>query len=648
MPLNRFSPAICFLALCVATTAATNAMTDDEAMAASESRAAAEAGAAAETPEKTAEKARFADTLEVLEAQSGRTATATTVSRDEVARQRAVVVYDALDKTPGLHLRSRLGATGAGLSRLTIRGNGASGPAGLAVFVDGRPDASVSFAHPTPSAHGVEAIEAIEVIHGPSPVLHGPGKTGVVNITTRRPGPGWGGSLQLSGGSHSTVESSLAAGYGWDRGYLRVSGSHRETDGHNPASDARVNAGSFRAGFSLTDSWELELGAGVTDDHFSVFGPFFVPGPFGNPGTTDIDLRQTVADVKLSGDLDGVDASFQIWHDDLKPESQVLRPGVRRGEVSESGLRIKTDLDAGAATSLTVGLDLLAAEARNTPGVPPGRPEQDESLTEIGPYVFAEHRLSDRTELRGGVRLVDHSDYGTEPVAEIGVIRHLATRPDAASTLRVRATRGYQSPTLQQLFGVFRGGPAGLANPDLEPEILNQYEIGFYCSQGGWGLDLVAFLQEGSDLIQVTAGRLQNSSEYSHPGFEGRFAWSGGRQLTLDLGATWLDLEDNVLSVPDTTIDLGLLYAPAALGSRDATLRLGARWADGFSDRITGQAPVTELDSYFVADLKLRMRAWESVFAFLEIENLTDESYQTVASIPMPGRSVYAGVTVDF
>ncbi len=611
---------------------------------------AAEPEARAADADSDADKPGFAESIDVVETQGTRTSTATVVSREEIETRRASVVYDALDKSPGLHLRSRLGATGAGLSRLTIRGNGAAGPAGLAVFVDGRPDSSVSFAHPAPSAHSLESVEQIEVIHGPSPVLHGAGKTGVINITTGRPGPGWSGSLRFSGGSHDTAESFLSAAYGWDGGYLRVGGAYRSTDGHNPASDARIANGNVRLGLALGERWELELGAGRTDDHFSVFGPFFVPGPFGNPGTEDIDLVQTVADVKLRGAFANVDTSIQLWYDDLDPTSQKLRPGVRRGEVSESGLRFKARLCEQRATSLIVGLDVLRAEAKNTPGVPPRRPEQDESLTEVGPYVFVDHRVSDRLRLRGGARLVDHSDYGSEPVAEAGLVYQLddGGSPAESSSLRVRATRGYQSPTLQQLFGLFRGGRAGLANPELEPETLNQYEIGYHRRADRWELDVVAFLQDGSDLIQAVAGKLRNSGEFSHPGFEGRLAVQASPRVRLDLGATLLDLEDNILSVPDTTVDFGLTYRPAGLRARDGALTLLGRWADGFADRITPQAPVVQLGSYFVADLKFRLRTWDDGYVFVEVDNLTDEEYQTVAGIPMPGLTGFAGLTVDF
>jgi hypothetical protein len=41
-----------------------------------------------------------------------------------------------------------------------------------------------AFAHPIPQAHSWENLAGIAVIHGPSPVLHSSGNTGVVHIRT--------------------------------------------------------------------------------------------------------------------------------------------------------------------------------------------------------------------------------------------------------------------------------------------------------------------------------------------------------------------------------------------------------------------------------------------------------------------------------
>lgn len=89
--------------------------------------------------------------------------TMTVIDKEEIEDKHSSVAYDVLETQPGLHVVRRLGMTGAGLSRLTIRGNGGVGPAGIQVYVDGRPDSSVSFTHPAPAALSLENTNRIEV-----------------------------------------------------------------------------------------------------------------------------------------------------------------------------------------------------------------------------------------------------------------------------------------------------------------------------------------------------------------------------------------------------------------------------------------------------------------------------------------------------
>ena len=58
---------------------------------------------------------------------------ATIVNQQEKENKRSAVPFDVLETKPGLNVVNRLGMTGSGLSRLTIRGNGGVGPAGIQI-----------------------------------------------------------------------------------------------------------------------------------------------------------------------------------------------------------------------------------------------------------------------------------------------------------------------------------------------------------------------------------------------------------------------------------------------------------------------------------------------------------------------------------
>ena len=580
-------------------------------------------------------------------------AVVTTVAGAALEQRHVTVAYEALEMQPGLHLVSRLGLTGTGLSRLTIRAAGSDGPAGLQVYVDGRPDPTVTFAHPIPQAHSLENVERIEAIHGPSPVLHGSGNTGVINIRSVEPRRGRSGYLRLSGGSWGTSENFARVGYGGERAFVDVSGTYRRTDGYIADTDGWVAGGKLRVGYRFTERWRLAVGASHNRDHFSVFGPFFVPGPFGNPGQRDLDLAQTAGDVTLDGRLGAVSTSLQLWGDDLDPRSQVLPAGAKRADVREVGLRSRSSFAPWTGGNLIFGADVLRASARNTPPMPLGGPELDVHVTEIGPYAFVEQAISPLLTVSGGVRYTDHSGYGSEPSGEAGVV----IRPSGGSaasafrgtTFRARAVRGFQSPTLQQLFGVFGGGLGGPANPGLEPERVGQFEVGVNQRFHSWGIDAVAFVQDGSNQITTPPGELRNTGEFSRRGVEAQLNALVSTDILLSVGVTALDLSENVLRVPENTLDFAITYKPLMLRPQNVSVSLEARRASRTFDRaLAANSPLVRLDDYLVANAKLRLRVRGGVHGFVEVDNFTNEDFQTVLGVPMPGRGGFAGISAEF
>lgn len=593
--------------------------------------------------------------------QAQRADTATVITQEDLEEKRSAVAFDVLENQPGLNVVRRLGMTGAGLSRLTIRGNGAVGPAGIQIFVDGRPDATVSFAHPTPSALGLAEVNHIEVIHGPSPVLHGSGKTGVVNIVTAKPEPGLHSHLELSYGGFSTHEHFGGVSYGGNDGYARLSFSNRGTDGDNPDSDADVESYSFKGSYQLNDVFNVAFTAARNEDSFEVFGSYFVPGPFTDPRTPSLDLTQTVLDLTLNANWDNLSSSLKFFTDELDPRSQFLDLGEERADVQEKGLRFKTIWSISRHTSLTAGIDYLEAQADNSP-VPGPAPllrvpqaRVHEEIEERGIYAFINHALSDSTSISGGIRNTNHSEYGDVGSAEIGF--QYAPEAMRGSTFRARATRGYQSPTLQQLFGIFRGGRRGPANAELDPEIIKQFEVGFNKIFTKGNFDLVAYTQKGEDLIQAPASPpppppdILNAIDYTNHGIEAKLHYALTGSINAMFGVTVSDFEHDTnrfLRVPEKTFDMGITYRHSYKKENDITASLFGRYADDTIDIPFGAATQVNLDSYFVADLKISYAVNNNAKIFFGIDNITDENYELVSGIPSPSRSVYGGVSLRY
>lgn len=640
---------------------------------------------AAVTADAVAEDGSTFETTPVDQAQ--RTDTVKIVDQQEIEDKRSSVAYDVLETKPGLSVVRRLGLTGAGLSRLSIRGNGVVGPAGLQVYVDGRPDATVSFAHPTPSALSTADIESIEVISGPSPVLNGSGKTGAVNIKTADPKKGLHGFIESSYGMYETTQNFASVSYGDEFGYVRVGGSFRSTDGSNPDSDAEIGNINFKGKIQIDEVWDVTFAAARNEDSFNVFREFFVPGPFTDPRTQTLDLTQTVADFTINADFGNVVSSLKFFFDDLTPRSQVVDFPEQRANVEEKGFRFKTAWAVSDQTNIITGVDFLRADAENSPVLPPfGGPQLSiprnrvhEELDELSFYVFAEQALTNSISVSGGIRHIEHSEYGDEQAGELGIlfVPQISDPSNLfhASSFRARATRGYQSPTLQQLFGVFRGGRTGPANPSLGPEIVYQYEVGFNKAFRQGSFDIVAYFQDGDDLIGLPARPTRNPNfpppppflpppdilndvEYENYGLEATLQYSLTANLDAMIGVSLNDFDqatNRFLRVPEKTVDFGVIYRTSVVRNNDLSISLYGRYAmDTFDVAFTPdfppalpRAPREKLDDYFVADLKVNFEANDNTRLFFGIDNITDEDYELVDGIPGTPLSVYGGIRLQ-
>ncbi len=594
-----------------------------------------------------------ADTVRVIGYTNYSIATITKISSEEIANRNVSVAYDAIDGVPGFHVTQRLAFTGAGLTRLAIRGAGSAGPSGLLVFIDGRPDPTVTFVHPAPQAHNAQDIEVIEIVRGPSPVLYGSGNTGVVNIRTKTPALGWSGHLQASGGSFGTTKNFASLNYGGEKGYFSSDFTYRRTDGYLDDTDAWVGGGTVRLMYKIADQWRVKLSAGQTVDHFAVFGKFSVPGPFGNPGTTDLDLTQTVGDISLEGKLGNINTSLLLWGDALEPRSQVIPDGAEPADIAESGLRFAANASPWPSGNIVVGLDALRASAKNTPALPPTNTFVDVNISELGPYLFFEQNASPFLTISGGVRPTNHSEYGSDLSFEGGLVLkpggNNSTSPLKDTRFNARITRGFQSPPLQQLFGVFKGTVKGPANPELGPAHVTQLEGTLQQKFGAATISVTGWIQDGKDQIIIVAPppELQNAGEFSHKGIEAILRLRPGKRVMIDAAMTRYSHSESVLRVPWNTFDFALRIKPEALENRDLTLSLYGTYSSKINDA-AADGSIVRLEDYFVASAKVRMKVAKNIYGFIEAENLTNKTYETILGIPMPERSVYGGGSIHW
>lgn len=581
-----------------------------------------------------------------LKDQALRPETFTHFSLEELRRSDEMSPYEFFKHEPGVNL-TQGHALGFGLrnpvaGRIQIRGIGRkAGPVdfsvrGVLLLMDGVPDFSVTHGHPLPDMFSRSYVEEVEVVKGPSSVRHGWAQAGAVLMRSRDPQViGSSGYAQGSIGAWNTTQNQAHYNYRWDEGFVQVSGSYRQTDGHRPnsateAADGRVRfahrlgedvnfVGTVRGG---TNSWEI-------------------PGPIGGSPGVGGDNDWVIGDVGLRAKPGAWDVTAKLWAFDAQVE---FEDGLKEPNAAQGG-RIKAETEAWDGGTLLLGTDVMRYTV--------GRGFEDDVSTttspaEVAPYVWMEHQ-TDRWTFTSGLRFTYNDQFGEDVSPEVGAV----FRPADATAIRGRVAHGFRAPNAFE-FAFF-----DTRNPDLEATDLWQYELGWNQGLGQhFRLDLVGWVQAGDNMIQAvfdpTVGdvRNRNTGEFDHRGAEAQLSYVHPSGVHAGLGGAVMDLDDDTALVPLNTLDFEVGYRGPAF-----RLALDGRWATELHQRDDSEQ---RLPNYVVANLSSAYRLRNGLALNLRVENLFDEDYwlfqqpvngqlptedDLTGAWTMPGIAVFGGLS---
>lgn len=227
--------------------------------------------------------------------------------------------------------------------------------------------------------------------------------------------------------------------------------------------------------------------------------------------------------------------------------------------------------------------------------------------------------------------------------------------------------RAFRSPSIAELF--FKkelfGGFDFVYNPNLKPEEMVSYEVGFMKQyKDRFTIDFSAFINEYDNLIQyVNIGggiygpfQVQNIANSQIKGFEFMIDYKADAYLFsrylgyhFNFNYTYMDARD--LS-PKRTEDF-LPYKPSHLLNFSADLN----YRD-FYFNVTGKY-VSKIDedlfykyeepkAYFVVDTKLSKKISSKFTVFFAVSNLFDVQYQELERTQAPNRNFNSGVSIEF
>ena len=550
------------------------------------------------------------------------TRTLTIITRDRIAQLPVHSIADVLRLTGSVDVRAR-GERGA-QTDFAVRG---ANFGQMLVLVDGvRLNDAQSGHHNGDIPVPLDAVERIEVLHGPGSSLFGADAFGgTINVITRKDVRGASGAIEtgsfglvagrgLVGMARSGVSQTLSASVD------RSSGFMFERDYVMAAVTSRTSIRE-RSAVSVSYLWK-DFGAN---------------GFYGNAPSHEWTSQTLVAADHRFGSWAGWQVGGNVsyrTHGDrfLFNVLGTSAPNRHRTHATIGSMRASRNMSGGA--SATAGIEGGADWIRsNNLG--------NHTTQRVSGFGEWRQALSATTQFDASLRVDRYTEFGTAWSPSLGV----GWWPSAALRLRASAGRAFRVPTFTERY---YSDPANFARPEVHAETAWAGDAGAdVFLPSGWTLGATLFGRLDHDVIDwlratpAERWRTYNIRDVDTLGVE----LTAGKTLAggtfLQVAYTGLDVQAaGVTQLSKYVLD----YAPhafsaAAVVPLPAGLRVAPRIEFKRRTRSTGQSEYTALD--------LRVsRRFGTYEVRVDGSNLGDAVYQEVLGVAMPGRAVSVSLAV--
>jgi iron complex outermembrane receptor protein len=551
------------------------------------------------------------------------TRTLTVITRDQIERLPVNSIADVLRLTASVDVRAR-GERGM-QTDFAIRG---ANFGQMLVLVDGiRLNDAQTGHHNGDIPVPLDAVERIEILHGPGSSLFGADAFGgTINVITRGDAAPASGLIQA--GSHGLVAGRGQVGFARPNVRQTLAASVDRSSGF--MFERGFAAASASAQTSIGDRSRL-LASYLWKD-FGANG-FYGPAP----------SHEWTNQMLLAADHDlgtwagwGIDGnlSYRTHGDHFLYD--VLRPGVAENRHRTHAVLgvVRASRGVGNRASFTAGAEAGADWVRSTNL---GN-HQTKRVSAFGEW---RHAVNANTQFDASLRVDRYTEFGTAWSPAIGI----GWWPAASVRLRGSTSRAFRVPTFTERF---YSDPANWARPEVGPEAAWASEGGadLILSQG-WMLSATVFGRLDHDVIDwlrasaAERWRTYNIRDVDTVGVEmtarktfanGSFMQAGYTALDVQAAAV-TQLSKYVLDYAPHSVAVGAAFAVP--GAVQVTPRLEYR----HRTRFTGTS------DYALLDLRVsrRFRMYE---VRLEATNLGDATYQEIVGVAMPGRAVALSLAV--
>ena len=529
------------------------------------------------------------------------------------------------------------GVSNGGAGHIKLRGVGGDRASAVLMMVDGRPQFAGIYSHHIADFYDKEYVDRIEVLRGPGSVLYGSNAmAGAINVITKNAKKdGVATTLQSQYGSYNTWLSSITNTVRYGRFSSLVSLSYDRTDGTVDNFGFSQADGYAKVGYDFSDKWKGSLD--YTLMNFRGDDPIYPT--LADPESTDIyhqNITRGEAGMTISDSYGSTSGAARIYYN--YGNHFVDDPRHFHSKDDRFGVLLYQNFTPWKNAGATVGFDFdLYSGAIPVSG---GNSHTEGSLstisrkriTEYSPYVTLSQTLAgDIVSLSAGVRMANSDRFDTQWIPQFG----FSLNPGREWTVKGNLAMGYRNPSFRELY-LYR-----MANPDLEPEKMMNYEI----SAGKkfsryFSLDLTAYYSKGDNMIQTVDMKNQNTGRFINKGIE-----VSARSHPVDnlwLTATYSYLHTslrNLVGAPKNQYFLGVEWNPWKFLNIAADLKGtgGLYVADDYKHQ-----------EYALLNLKVTYEIFRYVSVFLRLENITDARYTINRGYEMPGITALGGFRLRF
>lgn len=544
-------------------------------------------------------------------------------------------------RVPSLFVSERnifgFGTSTGGSGGIKIRGVGGSPTNGVLMMVDGQPQFAGIYSHHVADFYETEHVDRVEVLRGPGSVLYGSNAMGgVINVVTRNADKdGVRTTLSSQYGSYNTWRSSLVNTVRVGRFSSLVSLGYDRTDGTEEHFDFNQKSLYAKIGYDFNRRWKVSADYSLVN----FIGNDPVYPRLSNPLSTDIyhqNVTRGEVSLAVGNDYDTTDGNLRVYYS--YGNHYVDDPRHFHSLDDRFGVLAYQNFRPWAGAAATVGFDFDTYTGRIP--MSGGRPHAEgsmstisrKSITEYSPYVtLSQEFFNGVLVLNAGVRMANSDRFSTQWIPQGGFV----LRPAEGWMIKASAAKGYRNPSFREMY-LYR-----MANPDLEPENMMNYEVtlGKTISRH-FGIDVTAYFSEGSDMIQTVNMKNVNTGSFVNKGMEVSAFSHPIDRLTLRATYSYLHTSlDGLTAAPKNQYSLSVGWKVLPQFTVDASLRgVGSLYV---SDDMAHQ-------DYVLLDTKFTYKPFRFLEVFVALDNMVDARYTINRGYEMPGFTAMGGLKLSF